>query len=95
MKKQAKSKELTIQVPAGCDLQPDNASHTNRMEIRSESSDRLYIVAQAKDSGEWQCSCPGWIFKRAGKERNCKHLRAIIPALGVDQYSGPIVKLTE
>ena len=39
----------------------DNKTHTNRFEIASESSDKIYIVAQAKSSGQWQCSCPGWI----------------------------------
>jgi len=60
---------------------PDNKTHTYRMEIRSESSNNLYIVAQAKKSGEWQCSCPGWIFKKPGKPRGCKHLTAMLPML--------------
>ena len=65
----------------GAVLLPDNGSHENRMEIRSESSNRIYIVAQSKSSGEWQCSCPGWVMKKPGKERGCKHLKAILPAL--------------
>jgi hypothetical protein len=32
---------------------PDNATHTNRFEIHSESSSRVYIVAQNKATGEW------------------------------------------
>jgi len=59
----------------------DNKTHTNRMEIRSESSNRVYIVAQAKTSGEWQCSCPGWIMKKPNKPRGCKHLNAMLPSL--------------
>ena len=59
----------------------DNTTHESRMQIKSESSNRLYVVAQAKGSGEWQCSCPGWIMKRAGKARGCKHLNAILPIL--------------
>jgi hypothetical protein len=54
----------------------DNKTHTNRFEIKSESSDRVYIVAQKKGATEWQCSCPGWIF-----HRNCKHLKALAPIL--------------
>lgn len=58
------------------DVLPDNKTHTNRMEIKSETSDRLYTVAQAKASGQWQCSCPGWIH-----HRTCKHLKAMMPLL--------------
>jgi len=60
---------------------PDNATHTNRFEIHSESSDRVYIVAQSKSSGEWGCSCPGWIMKKPGKERTCRHMKALLPTL--------------
>lgn len=65
----------------GLEILPENKTHKNRMEIRSETSNRIYVIAQAKTSGEWQCSCPGWILKRAGKDRGCKHLKAILPAL--------------
>jgi len=58
------------------EILPDNKSHTNRFEIQSETSDRIYIVAQAKSSGEWQCGCPGWIY-----HRKCKHLRSLAPVL--------------
>lgn len=58
----------------------DNDRYTNRVEIRSQSSSRLYIVAQNKKSKEWSCSCPGWIFPRNGV-RSCKHLKAMMPLL--------------
>lgn len=58
------------------EILPDNKTHTNRFEIASESSDRIYIVAQAKSSGEWQCGCLGWIY-----HRKCKHLRSLAPVL--------------
>ena len=67
----------------------DNSSHTNRFEIRSESSNRVYIVAQSKSAGEWQCSCPGWCIKRPGKERNCKHLKALKPVLEASLEAQP------
>lgn len=51
---------------------PDNARYTNRFEIRSESSDRIYIVSQDKNKKHWCCSCMGWI-----RFRKCKHLEAI------------------
>ncbi len=42
----------------------------NRMEIRSETSDRIYVVAQKVSDGTWGCSCPGYKSRRI-----CKHLR--------------------
>jgi hypothetical protein len=64
----------------GSDTLPDNKTHINRMEIRSESSNRVYIVAQRATNGsthgQWECSCMGWI-----RHRNCKHLKAMLPSL--------------
>jgi hypothetical protein len=60
----------------GVDLLPDNRDWTNRFEIRSESSHRLYTVAQKKADGTWGCSCPGW-----KRHRTCKHLNTMMPAL--------------
>lgn len=55
----------------------DNKQWTNRFEIRSETSDRLYIIAQHKANRHWGCSCPGW-----RRHRNCKHLMAVgLPSL--------------
>jgi len=48
---------------------PDNNQWTNRFEIRSESSNRIYIIAQHKKNRYWGCSCPGW-----RRHRKCKHL---------------------
>ena len=48
---------------------PDNAQWQNRFEIRSESSNRIYIIAQNKQSGKWGCSCLGYLTRRY-----CKHL---------------------
>jgi hypothetical protein len=48
----------------------------NRLQIRSATSKRLYTVAQRESDGVWGCSCPGWVTKR-----NCKHLKAMMPAL--------------
>ena len=47
----------TLTIPGGRALE-DNATHTNRFEIASETSDRIYTVAQNKSTGEWGCSCP-------------------------------------
>ena len=60
---------------------PDNAQWTNRFEIRSSSSNRIYIVAQNIDKGHMGCSCPGWRTRR-----NCKHLTS----LGLPGYEVPV-----
>ena len=60
-------------------LLPDSNTHRLRMEIDSESSNRVYVVSQRqfKDGGtQFECSCPGWIH-----HRKCKHLTAMTPAL--------------
>jgi hypothetical protein len=67
---------VTIARRAGAVVLPDNDQWVNRMEIRSETSSRIYIVAQRKSDGSWGCSCPGW-----KAHRHCKHLRAMGPAL--------------
>lgn len=51
---------------------PDNIQWTNRFNIRSQTSNSLYVVAQHKTGRHWACSCRGWI-----RHRKCKHLEAI------------------
>jgi hypothetical protein len=58
--------------PQGSVALPDNGQWTNRFEIKSSSSNRVYTVAQHKTSRFWGCSCPGWI-----RHKNCKHLTSI------------------
>lgn len=70
---------LVAQLKAmGVKLLPDNKTHRHRMEIRSETSNRKYIVAQRVTKGtesmRWECKCPGWI-----NHRHCKHLDAMKP----------------
>jgi len=58
------------------DAMPDNKDYTNRFEIRSETSNSIYLVAQHKTKRYWTCSCMGWI-----RYRKCKHLGALaLPA---------------
>lgn len=60
---------MTLHVSPGTVHLPDNGQWTNRFEIHSSSSSRIYIIAQNIKKRFWACSCPGWISKR-----KCKHL---------------------
>jgi len=65
------SNALVVRVPEDRKL-PDNAQYTNRFQIKSESSERLYTIAQSKSGLWWACSCPGWI-----RHKTCKHLSSM------------------
>lgn len=54
----------------GGETLPDNAAYTNRFEIKSETSDAVYVIAQSKKGRWWACECFG--FRRY---RHCKHLK--------------------
>lgn len=77
-----------LTIPGGTAIE-DNSTYTNRFEIASETSSNLYIVAQNKSTGEWSCSCRGWIIKKPGKPRTCKHLQALLPILVEAQSPAP------
>ena len=51
---------------------PDNDQWQFRFQLQSESSNRLYTIAQHKTKRHWGCSCPGW-----KRNRSCKHLKAL------------------
>ncbi len=51
---------------------PDTEAYINRFEIKSETSDRIYIVAQSRTGRWWSCSCNGWL-----RHKKCKHLAAL------------------
>lgn len=72
----ATAKNLPVlRVPRSAML-PDKGAWTNRFEIRSSSSNRVYVIAQSKTGRHWGCSCPSWCHRR-----QCKHLAAIgLPA---------------
>lgn len=50
----------------------ENRDWQNRFEIHSQTSDRVYIVAQNKAKRHWGCSCPGY-----RRFRHCKHLECL------------------
>lgn len=39
----------------------------------SSSGTKTYTLRRLED-GTLTCDCPGWTFKRPGKERRCKHI---------------------
>jgi len=58
--------------PRGSVSLPDNKQWENRFEVRSESSGRIYIIAQNIKKRYFACSCPGW-----KRHRHCKHLSTL------------------
>lgn len=66
------SKAVTLHIPRSAVMLPNNDQWENRFEIRSESSNRVYVVAQNIKRRHWGCSCPSYRVRRT-----CKHLRAI------------------
>ena len=52
--------------------EPDNDQWEHRFKIHSESSNRIYTIAQHKKGRYWGCDCPGWKSRRY-----CKHLKAL------------------
>lgn len=70
------SKAVVLHIPRSAVMLPNNDQWENRFEIRSESSNRVYVVAQNIKKRHWACSCPGYKI-----HRKCKHLEAIgLPA---------------
>ncbi len=65
---------------------PDKNQWTNRFEIHSETSDRVYVIAQHKDLKHWGCSCPAWRV-----HRKCKHLSSV----GVPNYEQPFLVIVK
>jgi hypothetical protein len=79
METQTDPRQVTIYVDREI-IKPDNDQWTNRFEIHSETSDRIYTIAQNKRHRHWACSCMAW-----KRYRHCKHLDAV----GVPNYERP------
>ena len=74
----------TIAARSGAVLIANSKGWQNSMQIRSGTSNKLYTVAQRTTSGEWGCSCLGYITsskRRPEGQRGCKHLDAMLPML--------------
>lgn len=67
----------------GAEFLQDTDKYRFRLEIPSESSDRIYRVSQNIEKGYYACGCPAWIFQKAAPEDRtpCKHLIAMLPVL--------------
>jgi hypothetical protein len=59
----------------------------DRIEIKSESSSRIYVVARNVSTGAWGCSCPGW-----KSHRTCKHLKSMGLAAGTHEVTRPAAR---
>ena len=44
--------------------------------FRSRSTDAIYTVKR-DEYGRLSCSCPGWVFKRGGEGRLCRHIMEV------------------
>jgi len=75
----------------GAELLPDSKTHKLRVEIKSSSSNKKYIVSRRDtEVKQWECECLGWRMHTPRKP--CKHLKAMIPVLEQIQkllYSSP------
>lgn len=69
----------------GIEVLPDSKGWINRFEIESETSNRVYIIAQRSNLSEWACSCPGW--KRF---RHCKHLASVKPMIAAAERAANV-----
>ena len=73
--------QIKLRLPTGTVRLSDNKQWTNRFEIKSETSDRVYVVAQNIVKRFFACSCPAWRTRR-----NCKHLASLsLPAYEAPQ----------
>ena len=75
----------TVAAKTGAVVLPDSNGWTNRLQIRSGTSDKLYIVAQrqkdGKQHGDFACSCLAWIMSQKRGTYTCKHLNVMGPIL--------------
>lgn len=66
----------TLYIPYDAERVADSPGWQFSIGVQSESSNRMYVVAQRKTTKGWGCSCRGWI-----RHRHCKHLAAMqLPA---------------
>ena len=61
--------DIQIRRPHGAVSLPPKGEWKNRFEIKSESSGRIYVVAQNVKTQKFGCSCPAYCTRRY-----CKHL---------------------
>jgi len=57
----------------GSTLLADNRVWVNRFQIKSQTSDSRYTIAQRRSDKVWGCSCIGWRH-----HRKCKHVTDVL-----------------
>lgn len=77
----------SLRIPYSSPILADERDWENRFEIRSETSDRIYIVSQHKTKRHWGCSCPGYRI-----HRKCKHLNTLALPCFEKPYEVNIIK---
>ena len=82
---ETENNKVTLHINSDVAL-PNKGQWKNRFEIKSSSSDRIYVVSQNL-KGYWGCSCFQWI-----RFRKCKHLTALNLPNGEVPYEPNIIR---
>ena len=61
-------KKMGIGGKKGCRFHPIKKFH-----FKSKSRPGVKYTTQINSDGSVTCDCPGWVFKKKGKERGCSH----------------------
>jgi len=69
----------------GIEVLPDTKGWINRFEVESETSNRVYIIAQRSNLSEWGCSCMAW-----KRYRHCKHLASVKPMIAAAEAAANV-----
>jgi len=65
--------EYLVNIPPSLTAKDIENEVTLRQSVLSSKGDKFYTVTQKQ--GQWQCSCPAWIFRTPRKD--CKHIKTV------------------
>lgn len=54
-----------------------NAARDMSFLVQSDSGDGHYFVRRGLSGWVWTCTCPDFVFRRAGLDEDCKHIRRV------------------